>query len=371
MLKHRVSNAGMQNQAAPTSSLNPTLKNAETTITASDPIFPPIPPEASHYASAQEMPSQQDDNAMTRSSESKQAVKRLSERYDSIGNVITLPHKSPLGSPKSDRSSVCFSDVIASEKFREGVTEADLLQVDTFYRSHKTEVYVCRCLANIYLGSLKSALSNDQWTFCCTGIPVLVLDTGEHHRERQLYIIIAEKGTGFTLWRETIDNMTAYKAPKGNFHTMHISTDHSKLAGLSFDDDTAAAEFYGHLDKLTSDPSDELLMIGKNRKKSLRDKKKRAKLPKKSEISQPCCFVHVTKLDRPFPNEMTIENQTEASEMISRPFNLQYLSVQTRSGISTSDSFSNLMGSKSTLTSVDSVDSGLSSEDRHVPKNDK
>lgn len=344
-------------------------------VESPDASFPPIPPEASHYATFEEVKSQNvndvvvKNNVMTSSCESTDGLKRISEKYDSISNVAASPYKSPLRSPASDTGSGHFSfhDMLASQKFREGVTEQDLLQVDTFYRSHKTDVYVCGCLANVYIGSTKAAYSNDQWVFSCTGIPALVLDTGEHKRERKLDIVIAEKGTGFTLWRETINNQTGYKAPNGNFHTMRTASDSSKLAGLSFDDTAAAAEFYGHLDKLTADPNDELFKDGKGKgkkKKSVKDKRKKIKLPKKSEISQPCCFVHVTKLDP--PSEIVgSDREGASSELISQPYNFQHLTV------SSSGSLSNMMGSKLTLTSTESVDSGLSSEDRNSARNEK
>lgn len=298
--------------------------------------------------------------------DSKEGVRIITQKYDSPSKFSTSPQKSPMGSPSSDGGTFSFTDMIMSKKFREGVTEQDLLQVDTFYRSHKSEVYVCGCLVNMYFGSAKAALNNDEWTFSRTGIPLLLLDTGEHHRERKLYIILAEKGTGFTIWRDVVDNQTGYRTPNANFHTMHTSTDYSKLAGFSFDDAGAASEFYGHLHKLTADPDDQLLNPGNiKKKKSIKDKKKKVKLPKKTEISQPCCFVHVTKLDRPISedSETTSSNKSSNSNEISAPFNFQHMTGPSKTGCDVS----NLMGSKLTLTSTSSVDSGLS-EDRGSSK---
>ena len=308
-----------------------------------------------------------------KSDEAKEGIKRLSVKYDSVGNISANCHsplKSPIGSPArsspmSDSGHFVFPDPIMTQKFREGVNEQDLLQVETFYRSHKTEVYVCGCLANMYIGGMKSNLSNDEWVFSSTGIPVLVLDTGAHVRERKLHIILAEKGTGFTLWKDVIDNLTRYRAPNTNFHTLHLSTDHSKLAGLSFDDAAAASEFLTHIQNLTSDPDDELLKIGKvKKKKSMKDKKHKVKLPKKSEISQPCCFIHVTKLDRP-TSMPALDNVPEDanSAAISSPFNFQHMTVRNRSASANSGSLTNLMGSKLTISSNESGDSGVS-EDR-------
>ncbi|XP_045195394.2 uncharacterized protein LOC123550944 [Mercenaria mercenaria] len=300
------------------------------------------------------------------SQDMKEGVPLTTEKRDSLDKLSVSQQKSPMISPSSDGGKFSFAGVIMSQKFQEGVTEQDLLQVDTFYRSHKSEVYVCGCLANMYFGSANAAKTNDQWAFSSTGIPLLVLDTGEHHRERKLYIILAEKGTGFTMWRDVIDSQTYYQTPNANFHTMRTSKDHSKLAGFSFDDDKAASEFYGHIHKLTADPDDELLKIGKfKKKKSIKDRKKKMKLPKKTEISQPCCFVHVTKLEPPIIEESETSSPTATSNPneISAPFNFQYMTGPA----GTRNDPLNLTGSKLTLTSTSSVDSGLS-DDRSFAK---
>ncbi|XP_052810679.1 uncharacterized protein LOC128238616 [Mya arenaria] len=301
---------------------------------------------------------------ITTASTAKEGVRIIDEKYDSLGHLSASPTKSPLGSPLSDGGQFSFTDIVMSQKFRDGVNEQDLLQVDTFYRSHKSEVFVCGCLANLYFGSTKASVSNDQWSFSSTGIPLLLLNSGEHHRERKLFIILAEKGTGFTLWRDVIDNLTSYKTPNVNFHTMHLSKDHTKLAGLSFDDAGKAKEFYGHLEKLTADPDDDLLKIGgSKKKKSVKDKKKKIKLPKKTEISQPCCFVHVTKLDRPVSESDLTTHTKGTSNEISAPFNFQHVTgTPGNEPHSLSGSLPNIMGSKLTLTSTNSIDSGLSDD---------
>lgn len=302
----------------------------------------------------------------TSSESPEEGVRIITEKYDSVGNLSSSSPKSSF----SDGGTVSVTEMMMSQKFREGVSEKDLLQVDTFYRSHKTEVYVCACLANLFFGSIKSALNNDQWTFSCTGIPLLLLDTGEHHRERKLFIIVAEKGTGFTLWRDEINASTGYKTPSSNFHTMYTSKDHSQLAGFSFDDARSAAEFYGHVHKLTSDPNDDLFKTGNiKKKKSVKDKKKKIKLPKKTEISNPCCFVHVTKMDRPITAEDDSKSSANKSlnpNEISAPFNFKHMTASIGTGNDV-NGVSNMMGSKLTLTSTSSIDSGLS-DDRSSSK---
>ncbi|KAH3739629.1 uncharacterized protein LOC127851919 [Dreissena polymorpha] len=309
---------------------------------------------------------------VTSESTARDGSRITNEKYDYTDNIPTTPLRSPELSSSSDTGNLSLNEIIMSEKYREGVTEQDLLQVDTFYRSHKSDVFVCGCLANMYIGSVKNP---EQWVFNATGIPLLLLDSGEHHRQRKLYIVLAEKGTGFTIWREVIDNLTSFKTPNANFHTMHLSKDHTKLAGLSYDDANKAKEFYCHLEKLTSDPDDDLLKLGniKKKSKSMRDKKKKIKLPKKTEISQPCCFVHVTKLDRPM-SESDLSNAGKGSPKvneISAPFNFKHVTGTATDSNSLSGSLPNMLGSKLTLASSSSVDSGLSSEDRNSSKNSK
>ena len=214
----------------------------------------------------------------------------------------------------------------------EGITDEDINQVEIFYRSQHTQVYVCKSLTNMYLSAPKqtqtqnppqisndkkksvgsttnttqpqipphpSDIAKDEWKFSQTGIPVLVLDTGEHRRERKLRLVVAEKGTGFTLWQDEISHHTRYRTPHTNFHTVSISTDTSRLVGFSFDEGDAATEFAESFRSLVENSEEDLLNASKKNSKKKKEKKPKFKPPKKIDISQPCCFVHVTKLERP------------------------------------------------------------------------
>ncbi|GFR76384.1 misexpression suppressor of ras [Elysia marginata] len=214
----------------------------------------------------------------------------------------------------------------------EGITDEDIHQVEIFYRSQQTQVYVCKSLTNMYLSASKltqvqsqpqnptdkkknggtsnnasqpqipphpSDIAKDEWDFSQTGIPVLVLDTGEHRRERKLRLVLAEKGTGFTLWQDEISHHTRYRTPHTNFHTVSISTDLTRLVGLSFDEGDAATEFAESFRSLVENSEEDLLTASKKNSKKKKEKKPKFKPPRKIDISQPCCFVHVTKLERP------------------------------------------------------------------------
>lgn len=197
------------------------------------------------------------------------------------------------------------------------LSDQDLLQVEIFFRSQKTSVYVCPTLADLYLSTIEistlspankqhpSSRTQTNWQLRHTGIPVLLLDSGESRSrtKRRIQIVLAEKGTGFLLWRDTIDNLTNYKAIDNHFHTMFMSSDHRKMVGLSFSNVSAAREFYDKVETLTSDPAN-ISLSGPNSKaakKTAAKKKKKGdkkiKLPTKMDISQPCCFQHVTKVD--------------------------------------------------------------------------
>jgi hypothetical protein len=132
-----------------------------------------------------------------------------------------------------------------------------------------------------------------------TGIPVVILDLGEtrSRRKRRIQILLAERGSCFTLWKDTIDNLTAYKQVAPSFHTMYLSSDHRRLVGLSFDSVDAADELLAQVEALTSRPENISLSMPKGVKvKPSQQQTPPKRLPPKSQISQPCCFQHVTSV---------------------------------------------------------------------------
>ena len=202
--------------------------------------------------------------------------------------------------------------------------EQELLQIELNFKAHKTFVYVCRCLANLYFtktdlinGGRVSSPRSNEWELNRTGVPVLVFDAGEtRSRPRRLVqLVLAERGSGFPLWKDIIDNLTDYKSIASTFHTLYISSDHRKMAGLSFDSNEAAADFLQQIELITSDPINIALTGPKGRKGRLSKSQERErkmlikqanqrnlinsgkKKVIKSEISAPCLFQHVTSVD--------------------------------------------------------------------------
>jgi hypothetical protein len=151
------------------------------------------------------------------------------------------------------------------------------------------------------------------WQLKFTGSPVVILDNGGGNRgrnnQRRIQLVLAERGTGFTLWSDIIDNLSNYESPSATFHTMRNSCDHRQIVGLSFDSAQAAQQLFQHVEALCSDPANIRLSAPKTSRTSsfLRrllgtTKQKSPKIvivppPRKSDISQPCFFQHVTSVE--------------------------------------------------------------------------
>ncbi|KAJ8945827.1 hypothetical protein NQ318_008711 [Aromia moschata] len=159
------------------------------------------------------------------------------------------------------------------------------------------EIYVSGSLANLYTKTPADA----DWQLKYTGIPVVILDVGESRArdKRRIQIALAERGTCFMLWSDTIDNLSSYKVDGPAFHTMCYSSDHTMQVGFSFDTTQHAHEMWTHIERLVSCPENiSLSTPGKKKKKKEKKQPKPAPLPPKSHISQPCCFQHITSVDR-------------------------------------------------------------------------
>lgn len=217
----------------------------------------------------------------------KDAVKFIMEKYDSLRCLNSQIDNIHISSDSGDSiKKVPIDDIDGQQEDdydEDGIgngelSEQDIMQIEVFFRSHKTYVSVCRCLANLYFAAADGNQEKD-WELARTGVPVLLLDKGETRArdKRMLQIVLAEKGSGFVLWKDIIDNLSNYRAEESStFHTMYLSSDHRKMAGLSFDVLDAAEKFLQEIEQLTSDPLNICLSVPKQ-------KKKKQKAPKKKE----------------------------------------------------------------------------------------
>jgi len=216
---------------------------------------------------------------------------------------------------------------------RSPLSDGELMQIDLFYRSYKSSVYVCTCMATLSFSrpviatpaksksmpKLPEDYDDGVWACVRAGIPVIVRDNGDGRRRRRVCVLLAERGTGFELWRAPVDRLsdyavTAIPVSTGNDpsavavscsqHTMKLSVDStmSVTARLVFDEQVAADEFHRQMIALTTADSDSAStksgVSGQTKKKR---RGKAAVSISKADISQPCCFSHVTRLERGVP----------------------------------------------------------------------
>lgn len=172
------------------------------------------------------------------------------------------------------------------------ITDFERAQVESFFSGLGTEVYVSTSLANLY-----ESIGKDDWRLVYTGIPVLLHDKGctRSRCTPRVSFVLAERGTCFALWKDTIDNLSDYKVAAAAFHTMCLSADHRKVIGFSFDSNQAAREMWVRVEELISNPEN-IALSAPGRKRKTKKNPKPIILPPKSQISQPCQFHHVTSV---------------------------------------------------------------------------
>ena len=132
-------------------------------------------------------------------------------------------------------------------------------------------------------------------------------------------IILAERGTGFALWKDQLDNLSCYTSDEEDklFHSLYYSKDHRVRVGLSWDQEEAAALFLARVGNLTSRP-DNVGLSGPKTRLGVpgAGPRRRTKL-EKVEISRPCGFRHnvsITMEDRDTFFSMMVNMNTKNHE---------------------------------------------------------
>lgn len=234
--------------------------------------------------------------------------RELSSSKDDADGKEDKSSSSPHGSLNS---SPFISGPLQEEKDAEdivcnftGLSKKDILRLEMFYKGYDTEVIVCSCLADLYLGNAAAPGSEPtDWLLYYTGVPIWVLNTGTGQRNRELHIYLAERETGFPLWKDKINYLTNFELLEADHKilTMRLSGSLSKMAKFSIFCEEASVEFHKSFVAMTADPSDELWSVSReNSKVSQKMRKKRRKKRKSfttHDISQPCNFQHIAKLD--------------------------------------------------------------------------
>lgn len=96
----------------------------------------------------------------------------------------------------------CYGLPLCSDQ-QERITESEKHQLEMFFKSLKTQVFVCESLVNLYVAWKETP---GTWTYRHTGVVVVILDCGDtkSKRKRKIQILVAERGTCFPLWKDTI-----------------------------------------------------------------------------------------------------------------------------------------------------------------------
>ena len=177
----------------------------------------------------------------------------------------------------------------------------DILQVESAYRSIGTQVYASRCLCDLYITTADRLSKLEDWILFQHGLPVWLLNSGTNpKRQSRLSLIIAEYGSGFPIWQDTINGQSDIKQAREQHITFRLS-DQVTLAVLRFNDFNASKEFFSYYVSIRNNPRyRHLFTNGHHRSSScgamFNQARKSSHSLSKSSISNPCQFQHITRL---------------------------------------------------------------------------
>jgi len=115
-------------------------------------------------------------------------------------------------------------------------------------------------------------------------------------RARCIRLIISELGSSFTLWDTIVNGASDVRLPKPRHITLK-SLETGTILALKFDDTNATDEFHQYFVKLSCDPRNTDLFDVFNAKRRRPVFVLRKKKIRKSAISKPSHFNHITKVD--------------------------------------------------------------------------
>jgi hypothetical protein len=194
---------------------------------------------------------------------------------------------------------------LISSSIRTVLSANDILKVESSYRSIGTQVFACHCLCDLYITTADRLAKLEDWILYQHGLPVWLFNLGTNpKRQSRLSLIIAEYGSGFPIWQDTINGFSDVKQARAQHITFRLS-DQITLAVLRFNDLLASKEFYSFYKSIRNDQRYEHLfstiLLKKHHRSSscgsiLRKRRKNQKNINKSSISNPCQFQHITCL---------------------------------------------------------------------------
>jgi hypothetical protein len=176
------------------------------------------------------------------------------------------------------------------------LSNQELFKVKLSLSCLSNRVTVCPVAAKLYL------LKGETWKHHKTGVAAVILNTGEcgDRNPKSVKLCLVELESGFPSWNEYLSDNSQYKAAQDNtFHTLVLQNNNgANMAGLQFDDEGAASlflkEIVDSIEELKS--ANNATELSKLELSSRKEKAKKFRKLKKSEISTPCLFTHVTNI---------------------------------------------------------------------------
>jgi hypothetical protein len=229
-------------------------------------------------------------------SDSEQVVRSSSFRHP---QQQTLAQSRPFGSiPTINRT---FDSIRSQQPIQFApairLNEKDLLKIASFYQSIGTLVYVARSVATLYTSDFDAMANLRDWKKLYTGVPIWLFNTGMNpKRTRSIRLLISELGSSFTLWDTIVNGASDVRLPKARHITLK-SLETGTILALKFDDTSATDEFHQYFVKLSCDPRNADLFDVFNAKRRRPVFVLRKRKIKKSAISKPSEFNHITKVD--------------------------------------------------------------------------
>jgi hypothetical protein len=100
----------------------------------------------------------------------------------------------------------------------------DTSKIESCYQSIGSNVYACKCSADVYLTDFDGIVRLLDWTHEINGIPVWIFNTGINpKRGKNLSIVMADKATGFALWQiNSLNYLNDFKWTKPGHITFKI-----------------------------------------------------------------------------------------------------------------------------------------------------
>ena len=175
------------------------------------------------------------------------------------------------------------------------LTTQELFKIKLSLSCLSNRVTVCPVQAKLYL------LKEETWKHFKTGVAAVIFNTGEcgDRNPKGVKLCLVELESGFASWKEDLSDSSQYKAQDTKFHTLVLQNNNgANMAGLQFEDEGAASLFFKEIidsiEELKS--ANNATELSKLELSSRREKAKKFRKLKKSEISTPCLFTHVTNI---------------------------------------------------------------------------